>query len=468
MFDHIVPCGIADTRSPRLPPRASRSIDGLDVDRRSARSGKRGDCDLLAERRDVGRRSSGRERRTSRVARRSGRARRPPTGRRPTRRLACGAGVDSDGGGRASRQPRKPDVAPRRGEDGRRLPRHCDSTMRRLDLVTVCEEAGCPNIYECWADGTATLHDQRGALHAGVRLLPRRHPPPPRPRPEEPERVADGRRVDAALAHAVVTAVARDDLADGGAARLRRHDRAPSGARARATPSRSSSPTARATARLAQTIFDARPERPQPQPRDGASPPAGGPPSASYARSLAVLARAKAAGLATKSGLILGMGETRRGRSARSATSPAVGVDIVTIGQYLRPSASHLPVARFWTPEEFERSAASGARRWASPTSRPRRSPARATTPARPSTARSRRVRERVSRARRRPTLGSPAPDGSPGCATQMARAGVERAAAVARCRPALAQRLRGDAPRAADGARPSVERRTRRSSCRH
>jgi lipoic acid synthetase len=77
-------------------------------------------------------------------------------------------------------------------------------------------------------------------------------------------------------------------------------------------------------------------------------------PSASYARSLAVLARAKRAGLTAKSGLILGMGETEPEVLGALADMRAVGVDIVTLGQYLRPSASHLPVARWWSPEELE------------------------------------------------------------------------------------------------------------------
>jgi lipoyl synthase len=77
-------------------------------------------------------------------------------------------------------------------------------------------------------------------------------------------------------------------------------------------------------------------------------------PSAGYARSLTVLARAAGAGLTTKSGIILGMGEQEDEVLATLADLRAVGVDIVTIGQYLRPSARHLPVARWWTPDEFD------------------------------------------------------------------------------------------------------------------
>ena len=121
-------------------------------------------------------------------------------------------------------------------------------TVRDLGLVTVCEEAGCPNIFECWADGTATfmINGERCTRACGFCLVDTRHPVPPDP--DEPERVAEAvERLG--LAHAVVTAVARDDLADGGAAgfaatiaAIRRH-----GARRRR--SRCSSPTARATRR---------------------------------------------------------------------------------------------------------------------------------------------------------------------------------------------------------------------------
>src|SRR5205085_12615 len=76
-------------------------------------------------------------------------------------------------------------------------------------------------------------------------------------------------------------------------------------------------------------------------------------PSAGYARSLAVLARAKAAGLTTKASLVVGMGETRGEVVEALADLRGVGVDIVTIGQYLRPTSHHLPVARWWTPDEL-------------------------------------------------------------------------------------------------------------------
>src|SRR5205814_9482119 len=83
-------------------------------------------------------------------------------------------------------------------------------------------------------------------------------------------------------------------------------------------------------------------------------------PSASYARSLAVLARAASAGLVTKSGIILGMGETKDEVLGAMADLHNVGVRILTLGQYLRPTASHLPVERWWAPDEFDELRAAG------------------------------------------------------------------------------------------------------------
>jgi lipoic acid synthetase len=231
-------------------------------------------------------------------------------------------------------------------------------TMRSLSLVTVCEEAGCPNIYECWADGTATfmINGDRCTRACGFCLVDTRHPLPPEP--DEPSRVAEavGRM---GLAHAVVTAVARDDLPDGGAegfaATIRAiHEHCPGTAVEVLIPDCHGSPAA------LEKIFAAGPEvlnhnietvlRLQRAVR----------PSASYGRSLAVLARARSAGLVTKSGLILGMGETEPEVLGALADLCGVGIDIVTIGQYLRPTTHHLPVTRWWTPDEFARLKAAG------------------------------------------------------------------------------------------------------------
>ncbi|MHB1488155.1 MAG: lipoyl synthase [Acidimicrobiales bacterium] len=226
------------------------------------------------------------------------------------------------------------------------------STMRSLDLVTVCEEAGCPNIFECWADGTATfmINGERCTRACGFCLVDTRHPL--LLAPDEPERVAEA-VARLGLAHAVITAVARDDLADGGAGAFARvieavHARCPS------TNVEVLIPDCKGDASSLEKIFASRPEVLNHNLETVARLQRAVRPSASYPRSLAVLARAKQAGLVTKSGIILGMGETEAEVLAALGDLAGVGVDIVTLGQYLRPTAHHLRVARWWRPEEFD------------------------------------------------------------------------------------------------------------------
>ena len=247
---------------------------------------------------------------------------------------------------------RKPDwlrAPARMGDDYLRLKR----TVRDRGLVTVCEEAGCPNIFDCWADGTATfmLNGERCTRACGFCLVDTRHPEPIDV--TEAERVAEA-VAEMALEFAVLTAVARDDLADGGAA----------GFAAAIHAIRRRSPATSVEVLISDckgdpdalaTIFAARPEVLNHNVETVARLQRAVRPSAAYSRSLAVLARAKAAGLTTKSGLIVGLGETEDEVESTLADLHGVGVDIVTIGQYLRPTSNHLPVARWWTPEEFAR-----------------------------------------------------------------------------------------------------------------
>jgi len=230
--------------------------------------------------------------------------------------------------------------------------RHLQRLVADAGLHTVCQEAGCPNISECWSAGTATfmLLGDRCTRACGFCLVDSRRPGPLDG--DEPRRVADA-VAHLGLAHAVLTSVARDDLPDGGAAMFAATIREIRARRGGTTvevliPDCKGDPDALAL------IFAARPDvlnhnletvaRLQRRVR----------PSASYARSLAVLARAKAAGLVTKTGLMVGLGETRAELEAAITDAAALGVDILTVGQYLRPSAAHLPVARWWTPEEFD------------------------------------------------------------------------------------------------------------------
>lgn len=224
--------------------------------------------------------------------------------------------------------------------------------LRELDLVTVCEEAGCPNIYECWSDGTATfmINGSRCTRACGFCQVDTRHPLPLDP--DEPERVAEA-VTRMGLAHAVVTCVARDDLADGGAGAFARTIAAIRRQSPRTTVEVLISDCKGDETSL-QTIVDARPDVLNHNIETVARMQRAVRPSAGYARSLAVLARSAEAGLTTKSGLIVGMGESEAEARSTLTDLRAVGVRIVIIGQYLRPSTTHLPVARWWTPAEFE------------------------------------------------------------------------------------------------------------------
>jgi len=224
-------------------------------------------------------------------------------------------------------------------------------TLRDLHLVTVCEEAGCPNLSECWKDGTATFMvlGERCTRACGFCLVDTRKPE--LPDADEPRRVAEA-VARMGLSHAVLTMVARDDLADGGFEHVARcvqaiRERTPG------TAVETLVSDAKGDDSSLEKLFAVRPEvfnhnietvaRLQRTVR----------PSAGYARSLSVLARAKRAGLVTKSGFMLGLGETPDEVRSLLVDLAAVGVQIVTIGQYLRPSAEHLPVVRWATPEEF-------------------------------------------------------------------------------------------------------------------
>jgi len=342
MFSRIVPCGISDRGVTSLAAEGVAATMREVVDAVARRAGQRWAAGV--ERQDV----AWRVRSEDVSAFTKGAA----AGAAPVRligRLAQAGVVPGEGLAVESRKPEwlrvKTDMGPRF--------RDLKTTMRSLELNTVCEEAGCPNIYECWADGTATfmINGERCTRACGFCLVDTRHP-------EvldegEPERVAEA-VARMGLNHAVVTAVARDDLPDGGAAAFAAtveaiHRRCPG------TAVEVLIPDCKGEAEALDTIFAARPEVLNHNLETVARLQRAVRPSASYARSLSVLGRAKAAGLVTKSGVILGMGETEAEVLGAMADLRSVGVDIVTVGQYLRPTSSHLPVARWWRPEEFTR-----------------------------------------------------------------------------------------------------------------
>lgn len=224
--------------------------------------------------------------------------------------------------------------------------------VRDLELNTVCEEAGCPNIYECWSERTATfmILGERCTRACGFCLVDTRKPL--EVDEGEPDRVADG-VARLRLKHAVITCVARDDLADGGAAIF---------AETVAAIRRESPGTAvellisdcKGDPNSLGAIFAAAPDVLNHNLETVARLQRSVRPSAGYARSLAVLALARDAGLVTKSGLMVGLGESAPEVRAAIFDLAAVGVQILTIGQYLRPSEAHLDVQRWWTPAEFD------------------------------------------------------------------------------------------------------------------
>ncbi len=226
-------------------------------------------------------------------------------------------------------------------------------TLSELKLVTVCEEAGCPNLSECWKDGTATFMvlGERCTRACGFCLVDTRKPE--LPEADEPQRVAQA-VASMGLTHAVLTMVARDDLTDGGFAHVAECVRA---IRERNPLTRIETLVSDAKGDVAslQLLFDARPDVFNHNIETVARLQRAVRPSAGYARSLGVLSAAKAAGLVVKSGLVLGMGETSEEVDGCLADLAGIGVNIVTIGQYLRPTTHHTPVARWIHPDEFTR-----------------------------------------------------------------------------------------------------------------
>jgi lipoic acid synthetase len=225
--------------------------------------------------------------------------------------------------------------------------------MRGLALNTVCEEAHCPNLGECWSRGTATfmiLGDvcTRACGFCAVRTgLPGRAPDP-----DEPRRVADA-VARMGLRHAVVTSVNRDDQRDGGAAIFAATIREIR-ARVPGCAVEVLIPDFKGRGDALQVVVDARPDvlnhNVETVPRLYRAARAG----ASFPRSLELLRRAKEAGLVTKSGIMLGLGEELHEVEDTIRAVRAPGTDILTVGQYLRPSPKHLPVLRYYAPAEFE------------------------------------------------------------------------------------------------------------------
>jgi lipoic acid synthetase len=232
------------------------------------------------------------------------------------------------------------------------------SVIESNELNTVCKEAKCPNLSECWAESTATFLINGDLCTRACSFCDVKTAKGFPIDETEPIRVVNAAR-SLGLKHVVLTAPARDDLADGGAGNFKNCIEALRQNIENVTVE-VLVPDFKGNYESIKTVFSAVPDvfnhnletvlRLQKAVR----------PSASYERSLALLARAKDEGLLTKSGLIAGMGETDEEIYGTLSDLGAVGVSIVTIGQYLRPSRKHAPVMRYIEPEIFKKYKAIG------------------------------------------------------------------------------------------------------------
>jgi lipoic acid synthetase len=226
--------------------------------------------------------------------------------------------------------------------------------MRSKELHTVCEEAHCPNMAECWGAGTATFMILGDTCTRSCGFCAVKSGRPGIVDAEEPRRVGEA-VAQMALGHAVVTSVNRDELPDGGAEIFAETIR----------EIRRQSPTT--TVEVLIPDFVGRPEsldavlaaRPEILNHNVETVPRLYPrvrPQARYERSLDVLRRTKqrAPDLVCKSGIMVGLGETHEEVIATMRDIASQGTDILTVGQYLRPSPVHLPIERYWTPTEFD------------------------------------------------------------------------------------------------------------------
>ncbi len=231
------------------------------------------------------------------------------------------------------------------------------SRLRANSLVTVCEEATCPNIHECFSKGTATFMILGEICTRRCSFCDVAHGRPLPPDLGEPESLAQTIS-DMRLRYVVITSVDRDDLRDGGAAHFvacieRIRSLSPGIQIEILVPDfRGKGRMERALEVLATAppdVFNHNLETVQPLYRDVR-------PGADYQWSLALLKRFKGQHpkVPTKSGIMLGLGETREQVEQALLDLRQHDVDLVTIGQYLQPTAHHHPVIRYWTPEEFD------------------------------------------------------------------------------------------------------------------
>ncbi|NOZ19747.1 MAG: lipoyl synthase [Planctomycetes bacterium] len=240
--------------------------------------------------------------------------------------------------------------------------RHVRDLLQTLDLTTVCQNARCPNIAECFSRKTATFMIMGSICTRDCRFCAVDHGEPPPLDPDEPGRVAEATAC-LKLRHVVVTSVTRDDLPDGGAGHFARtihaiRDALPQAVIEVLTPDfMGSEENIKTVANAKPTIYNHNVET-VPRLAKGIRP------QADYNRSLGLLKFVKEVNsdVYTKSGLMVGLGETHAEVIRVMEDLRGVGCDILTIGQYLRPSEGHVEIAQFVHPDEFEEYRQAGLR----------------------------------------------------------------------------------------------------------
>jgi len=231
--------------------------------------------------------------------------------------------------------------------------------VAKQELHTVCRQARCPNIFECFGRGVATFLILGGNCTRSCGFCNVAQGVPGPPAPDEPDRVAEA-CAELKLRHVVITSVTRDDLPDGGAAQFAASIRSVRQKLPQATVE-VLIPDFQGDAAALATVLAAAPQVLNHNVETVPELYARVRPQAVYSRSLQLLRRAKDfGGVSVKSGLMLGLGETRE--QLRRVLEDLAGIrcDIVTVGQYLRPARRNLPVARYVLPEEFDEVAGLG------------------------------------------------------------------------------------------------------------
>ncbi|MDE6933711.1 MAG: lipoyl synthase [Oscillospiraceae bacterium] len=227
--------------------------------------------------------------------------------------------------------------------------------LGQLKLNTVCKEANCPNLGECYRKHTATFMILGSQCTRNCRFcnVTPGHPLPPDP--DEPENVAAATK-ELGLRHVVLTCPTRDDLPDGGAEQFAKTVRAIRAACPGVTVETLISDMKMDTAAL-DVVIEARPEVLNHNVETVQALQKAVRPQADYQRSLSVLryCKEKAPSLLTKTGFMVGLGETEEQIGQLMDDVLAAGCDILTIGQYLQPTPEHYPLARYATPEDFAR-----------------------------------------------------------------------------------------------------------------